>query len=300
MNDDRTTRARRKRNRRVRRLARLVMKTKEKPLPPLPQPPFPQPTEDYLLAEKPVCDVEPLPLEWLWPGRIPLGGLTLIAGDEGVGKSLVALDIAARVTRGSPWPDAPDEPQEEGNVLVLSAYDPLLGTAMPRFLQAGNNLERTFFSDGLDGRFPVSETGLKRRFRLPDDLRRLRRTIDEHNPMRLVVIDPIWAFCGKEGQRDATDPAILAALAKLAAEYEVAIVCVTGMKRATRGRASFQAAGDKGLLAAARAAWGIARHPGKEGQRVLLPIKMNLGPEREGSNSESWTAASTGSGDRRN
>src|SRR6185295_6734171 len=44
--------------------------------------PMPKPTEDYLLAERPVCDVEPFPLEWLWPGRIPLGAVTLIAGDE--------------------------------------------------------------------------------------------------------------------------------------------------------------------------------------------------------------------------
>ena len=34
-------------------------------------------------------------LEWLWPGRIPLGKLTLLAGDPGLGKSFVTLDLAA-------------------------------------------------------------------------------------------------------------------------------------------------------------------------------------------------------------
>src|SRR5437762_2374934 len=126
----------------VRKLVREVIKCYKKGM--VAHVRMPEPTEDYLLAERPVCDVEPFPQEWLWPGRIPLGSVTLIAGDEGVGKSLVALDIAARVTRGSSWPDAPDEPQDEGNVLILAAYDPLLGTAMQRFLQAGNNLERTF------------------------------------------------------------------------------------------------------------------------------------------------------------
>jgi hypothetical protein len=43
-------------------------------------------------------------LEWLWPGRIPLGKLTLLAGDPGLGKSFVTLDIAARVSRGDAWP----------------------------------------------------------------------------------------------------------------------------------------------------------------------------------------------------
>ncbi len=44
-------------------------------------------------------------LEWLWPGRIPLGKLTLLAGDPGLGKSFATLDIAARVSRGERWPD---------------------------------------------------------------------------------------------------------------------------------------------------------------------------------------------------
>ena len=31
-------------------------------------------------------------LEWLWPGRIPIGKLTVIAGDPGFGKSLFTRD----------------------------------------------------------------------------------------------------------------------------------------------------------------------------------------------------------------
>ncbi len=45
-------------------------------------------------------------VEWLWADRIPMGRVTVLAGEGGVGKSLVALDIAARVSRGGPWPGA--------------------------------------------------------------------------------------------------------------------------------------------------------------------------------------------------
>ena len=45
-----------------------------------------------------INDIPPQKLSWLWTGRIPLGKLTLFSGDPGLGKSLVTLDIAARVT----------------------------------------------------------------------------------------------------------------------------------------------------------------------------------------------------------
>ncbi len=45
--------------------------------------------------------VEVKEVAWLWQGRIPLGAITLLDGDPGLGKSLLTLDLAARVTS---WP----------------------------------------------------------------------------------------------------------------------------------------------------------------------------------------------------
>jgi hypothetical protein len=59
-----------------------------------------------------VVDLASIPiveLKWLWPERIPLGKITVFSGDPGLGKSYVALDIAARVSNGSEWPG-----EEEG------------------------------------------------------------------------------------------------------------------------------------------------------------------------------------------
>ena len=47
-----------------------------------------------------VADVPAEALSWLWPGRIPLGKLTLLFGDPGLGKSFITMDLAARVSRG--------------------------------------------------------------------------------------------------------------------------------------------------------------------------------------------------------
>src|SRR5262249_21149083 len=34
-------------------------------------------------------------VEWLWPARIPLGKLTILDGDPGLGKSVLTLELAA-------------------------------------------------------------------------------------------------------------------------------------------------------------------------------------------------------------
>ena len=51
--------------------------------------------------------VKPSDVSWLWPGRIPRGKVTLLAGDPGLGKSFVTMDLAARVSRAAEWPDGP-------------------------------------------------------------------------------------------------------------------------------------------------------------------------------------------------
>jgi hypothetical protein len=40
-------------------------------------------------------------VEWLWPGRLARGLVTVLDGDPGQGKSAVSLNLAARVTAGA-------------------------------------------------------------------------------------------------------------------------------------------------------------------------------------------------------
>jgi hypothetical protein len=80
--------------------------------------------------------VQPEVLRWLWPGVIPAGKLTLIEGDPGLGKSLVTLDIAARVTCGNLWPDG-SAACPIGEVILFSAEDDPGDTIRPRLDAAG-------------------------------------------------------------------------------------------------------------------------------------------------------------------
>jgi len=46
------------------------------------------------------------PIEWLWPGWLARGVLAVLDGNPGLGKSLLALDLVARVTTGASFPQA--------------------------------------------------------------------------------------------------------------------------------------------------------------------------------------------------
>ena len=138
-----------------------------------------------------LSDVPAEPIDWLWPGRIPRGKPTLAIGDPDVGKSLMSLDVASRITRGDPWPvgggDAP-----LGNVVLLTAEDGIADTVRPRIDALGGDPERVFVFQAIRRR------GVERVFSFDRDIPVLERACLVHQPV-LIVIDPLSAYFGAKG-----------------------------------------------------------------------------------------------------
>ncbi len=62
--------------------------------------------------------VKPEQVSWLWPGWFPLGKVSTLDGNPGLGKSTVVLDVAARVSRGLLMPDDTGGGEPAGVVIV--------------------------------------------------------------------------------------------------------------------------------------------------------------------------------------
>lgn len=228
-----------------------------------------------------LCDVRPEPIRWLWPGRIARGALTVIAGHPGLGKSQLALAIAAHVTRGAPWP-VNGAACEQGDVLLLTAEDDIAHTIRPRLDAAGADASRIHVVEavrdlGRDGR-PV-----RRGFSLTTDVERLEAVLDARPNALAVIVDPVSAYLnGVDTHRNADVRAALAPLAEVAARRGVAVIAVSHLNKIGAGESLLRVNGSLAFVAAARAVWFVMEDPGDSGRRLLLPAKNNLAPPAGG------------------
>src|SRR5262245_40204745 len=95
-----------------------------------------------------LSEVQSRPVQWLWEGRVPLGKVTLLDGEPDSGKSLLALDLAARVSSGAAMPLSRGKPAGPANVVIFNDDDNLADTVRPRLEAAAADLSRVRCVDG--------------------------------------------------------------------------------------------------------------------------------------------------------
>ena len=93
--------------------------------------------------------------DWLWPNRIPLGKLTLIAGYPSSGKTSITLDVAARVSRGAPAPDQPDALFPSAPVVLALLDGNPKSDVLPVLRLFGADLERIYLADLITPTLPI-------------------------------------------------------------------------------------------------------------------------------------------------
>lgn len=79
--------------------------------------------------------------EWLAQGRIPLNAVSLLVGDEGIGKSLWWVWVAAAVSTGNPLPEFGIPRRDPGTVVLVLTEDEWAYTVRPRLEVAGADLD---------------------------------------------------------------------------------------------------------------------------------------------------------------
>ncbi len=219
--------------------------------------------EDLLPAGKPLSEVEPERVEWLWPRRIPKGKITVLDGDPDNGKSVLTTDLAARVTAGLALPDG--TPTEAAGAVIVSAEDGASDTIRPRFDAAGGDPNRALL------------LGDEEPFAIPDDIPKLERAVKRVGAA-LVVIDPIMAFLSGNvnSNRDQDVRRALTPLKRMAERTGAAVILVRHLNKTQGGNPLYRGGGSIGIIGAARSGMVVGPHPDSEELRVLAGQKNNL------------------------
>jgi hypothetical protein len=224
---------------------------------------------DSTLCVRPISQVLSRPISWLWLARLAFGKLAILEGDPDLGKSLLSLDLCARLSTGRPLPDGSPGPGVV-NSLVLNGEDGQQDTIRPRLETLGADLEHILILDRGDDYFaaPLS---------LPADVAALGRALTESRA-RFLVIDPIMAFLDRtivSGSDQSIRRALLP-LAQLAARHDCAVLLVRHLIKRGTSHALYRGAGSIGFVAACRSAWLAALDPHVPDRRVLTQVKNNL------------------------
>jgi putative DNA primase/helicase len=222
-------------------------------------------------------DIEPEPVQWLWPNWLALGKMHLLAGAPGQGKTTIALAFAATVTSGGRWPDGTR--CEPGNVLIWSGEDDPADTLLPRLIAAGADRKRVFFVTGsrIDGEVQPFDPAR--------DLVALQAAATNMGHVRLLIVDPVVSAVTGDSHKNTETRRSLQPLVDMSAQMNAALVGITHFSKGGQGSDPAQRVlGSVAFTAVARVVLVAAKVLGEEGQdrRILARGKSNIGPDDGG------------------
>ena len=211
-------------------------------------------------------DLEPREVEWLWAGRVPLGMITMFAGDPKLGKSFVTLAMAAAVSRGLPLPMS-DVPKEPGSTILMSAEDDPTRTIVPRLDAAGADLTKIHVLESI-----ILANGFETLPSLRADVDAITTAALRLGDCRLIVIDPVSAYLnGIDDHRNAALRGLLTPLKSLAEKLGAAVVLVSHAKKGGSGNGKHRVLGSIAYVGACRANHFFVADPhDPTGRRVLM------------------------------
>jgi putative DNA primase/helicase len=231
-------------------------------------------------------DVTPKRVDAIWKDaiggiRLARGEHTMIAGESGLGKSQIALAMAATITTGGHLPCGEGR-APLGSVIILAAEDSIEHTMVPRLIAARADLKRIHFVQAV-----VTNDGNGRRmFSFQADLDKLKALIQGTNDAELVIIDPVTAYMGKiDSHKNTEVRGVLTPLGELAQECHVAIASITHLTKRAGGastKAIDRIIGSIAFIAAPRIGLIVIADPDDPDRRLFLHVKNNISRPPQG------------------
>lgn len=219
-----------------------------------------------------MSDVKEANVDWLIPGWVPYGAITIVEGDPGIGKSYLVQFLSVCVTDGKKFPSRRGyrEKPEPGAVLYFDIENDPESVTKPRLLDnecmnLDNYLQsREILSLDLESDFEMLETLIK--FTQP----------------KMVVFDTINTYLGQSDTHKASDvQRSLSHLTALSRDHHFGLVILRHLTKGSKDKVQYRGQGSIAFLGMARVVHLVAKHPREEDMLVVKTVKMNFGkPEK--------------------
>ncbi len=205
-------------------------------------------------------------VDWLWPGRLAIGKITILDGDPDVGKSTLTCDIGGALTTRAPLSGGHCLDKAAG-VVFVNAEDGASDVIRPRLEAAGADLSKCVIVTPEEGPMII-----------PTTLDRLNYFVSLAD-VELVVIDPLFAYLppGKNSWNDQHMREVLTPLKTWAEKMGVAVLIIRHPNKGKDMKAMYRGGGSIGIIGAARFGLFAAKHPEDSDLRVLSSSKCNIG-----------------------
>jgi hypothetical protein len=208
-------------------------------------------------------------VRWLWNDRIPLGALTLLGGREGIGKSILAYTLAAKISTGQLGGELHGKPRR---VVIAANEDSWEHTIAPRLIVAGADLTHIH-------RLTVTAAdGQAASLTLPYDIGGLHQAAVNIDAA-LVLLDPIISRldAALDTHRDAEVRQGLEPLSEAADRGHYSILGLIHVNKGTSNDPLTMLMASRAFAAVARSVLFTMLDPEQPGMRLLGEPKNNLG-----------------------
>jgi energy-coupling factor transporter ATP-binding protein EcfA2 len=231
-------------------------------------------------------DIKNAKIEWLLDQMIPLGEVSMIAGDPGIGKSTLLMHLTAIITTGKNFKAGTfNLPVTQGNVVILSLEDRADTVLKPRIVAAGGDPEFFHIMQG-DNEKDIFGIEYEDFIRFDRDLGRVHQALQKIKNIRLIIIDPVTAYVGDIDDNKNTEVRrLIAKLTALARLHNCAILLNTHLSKSVGKSASatHRVMGSIAYTAASRAVYLVTRHDvSPQKKRKVVPFKNNYGDDQNG------------------
>jgi putative DNA primase/helicase len=219
---------------------------------------------------KPMSEMEIEETEWFWDGRVPKGGLTLLGGIQGHGKTYVALGMAKAYSVGEPLPDS--TVCEQGKTLIISTEDGVTNTLMPRLKAMGADLSQIL---------AVNFDQVTDRGDVPNlvwDIKDLEHKVIVPNDIGLIICDPLVGLLdGIDDNSNSQVRQALDDLNRMVGRHGIACMGISHFNKSTGHLDPTQRfLGSTALAAVPRSLLGVAPDPENADRHYLVSLKCNL------------------------